>query len=195
MLTDLMRTVDLMHFGHVCTEALEPIYSYTVAFVEDFQMSSGMAGGVGYPDNRNPDKQSRSKSRLHSSPVDTLLCIASSKWKQVQTDLLAEACCSGARYTKRHWQWSWIPQRKTQSNRCDWGCMKSRQGWRWQWGCRNQEKRSSGIPAVGVHEVQGSSSSPSGTGWQLQEQWSCHTENWECWGYSSSKWLSEKMES
>lgn len=22
-----------------------------------------------------------------------------------------------------------------------------------------------------------------------------HRENWECWGYSSSKWLSEKMES
>lgn len=54
MLIDLMCTVDLMHFGHVSTQALELIYSYTVAAVEDFLMSSSMAGDVAYPDNRNP---------------------------------------------------------------------------------------------------------------------------------------------
>lgn len=52
-------------------QALELIYSYIVPIVEDFQMSSSMAGDVGYSDNRNPDKQSKSKSRLHSSPGDT----------------------------------------------------------------------------------------------------------------------------
>lgn len=66
----MMCTVE-MHFVQVYMQALEPIYSYTVAIAENFQMFSSMAGGVAYPDNRNPDKQSKSKSRLHRSPIDT----------------------------------------------------------------------------------------------------------------------------
>lgn len=47
MSIDLMCTVNLKHFGHVCTQALELI-AHTVAAVEGFQTSNSMVGGVSY---------------------------------------------------------------------------------------------------------------------------------------------------
>lgn len=87
MFIDLMCTVNLKHFGQVCTQASELIAHTQWLLLRVFRCPT-YGRRCWLLRNWNLDKQSKSKSGLHSSPADNWLCTASSKWKQSCPDRL-----------------------------------------------------------------------------------------------------------
>lgn len=99
MFIDLMCTVNLKHFGQVCTQASELIAHTQWLLLRVFRCPT-YGRRCWLLRNWNLDKQSKSKSGLHSSSADNWLCTASSKWKQSCPDRLVSR--SSLRWCQGH---------------------------------------------------------------------------------------------
>lgn len=138
-----MSTVNLKHFGHVCTQALRSDCSHSGCSwgFSDVQQYGRRCWLLR---NQNPDKQSERKSVLHSRPADNCQCTASSKWKQSCPDrLVSRSSLQWCQVHKEALPAARNPERAGSEHQCDWGTVKKRQGWQWQWWQANHEEEKS----------------------------------------------------